>query len=71
MVKKSKPQEKKPETKGISQRGKIVILCGISLLVIGFFIPTKTNPEGSNWASILSPILIISGYIVIAIGIIL
>lgn len=71
MVKKLKPQEVKPEIKGISHRGKIVILCGIGLLVIGFFILTKTNPEGSNWASIVSPILLIGGYITIALGIIL
>lgn len=81
MVKKIKPKKIKPKIKesrlpnqagaGISRRGKIVIACGIGLLVIGFFILTKTNPEGSNWASILSPLLIISGYITIAIGIIL
>lgn len=71
MAKKSKPQEVKPEIKGISRRGKIIIACGIGLLVIGFFILTKTNPQGSNWASILSPVLIIGGYITIAIGIII
>lgn len=85
MVKKPKPQEVKsrligdlpaspsggPKRQGISRRGKIVILCGIGLLVIGFFILTKTNPEGSNWASIVSPLLLIGGYITIALGIIL
>ncbi|GEM_PF-1091345 len=83
MKKKPKPQEVKPEEvksrligdlprrQGISRRGKIIIACGIGLLVIGFFILTKTNPEGSNWASIVSPILIIGGYITIALGIIL
>lgn len=80
MAKKTKPQEiklKKQDThlesghlEGISRRGKIIISCGIGLLVIGFFILSKTNPEGSNWASILSPILIISAYITIASGII-
>jgi len=67
MAKKFKPQE----IKGISRRGKIIIACGIGLLVIGFYILIKTNPQGDNWASILSPILIIGGYITIAIGIIL
>lgn len=71
MAKKTKPQGIKPEIRGISRRGKIIIACGIGLLVIGFFILTKTNPEGSNWASILSPVLIIGGYITIAIGIII
>lgn len=80
MAKKTKPQEiklKKQDThleeghlEGISRRGKIIIFYGIGLLVIGFFILSKTNPQGDNWASILSPILLISGYLTIALGII-
>ena len=54
----------------VSKRGKIVIAVGIGLVVIGFLVLTKTNPQGDNWASILSPFLLIGGYITIAIGII-
>ncbi|MDD5688370.1 MAG: hypothetical protein PHE88_11140 [Elusimicrobia bacterium] len=54
----------------ISKRGKIVILAGIGLVIVGFLVLTKTNPQGDNWASILSPFLLIGGYITIAIGII-
>jgi len=64
-------EEAWPKRRGISQRGRIIIACGIGLLVIGFFTLTKANPEGSNWASIVSPILIIGGYVTIGIGIIL
>lgn len=54
----------------ISKKGKIVILIGIGLVVIGFLVLTKTNPQGDNWASIVSPFLLIGGYITIALGII-
>ncbi len=56
---------------GISGRGKKVIGMGIALLVIGFYVLTKTNPQGDNWASTLCPFLILGGYGVIAVGIIL
>lgn len=56
---------------GISKMGKKVIFSGILLLIAGFFILTKTDPQGQNWASILSPFLIVGAYITIAIGIIL
>ena len=54
----------------ISKRGKIIIATGIGLVIIGFLVLTKTNPQGDNWASIISPFLLIGGYITIAIGII-
>ncbi|MFA5780154.1 MAG: hypothetical protein WC947_08445 [Elusimicrobiota bacterium] len=54
----------------ISKRGKIIIATGIGLVIVGFLVLTKTNPQGDNWASIISPFLLIGGYITIAIGII-
>ena len=69
MKKQQQPVPKKQE--GISKIGKKVIGVGIGLLIIGFFILTKTDPEGQNWASIVSPFLIVGGYITIAVGIIL
>jgi hypothetical protein len=56
---------------GISKNGKKVIGAGIFMLLIGFLILTKTDPSGKNWASIVSPFLIVGGYIVIAAGIML
>jgi dipeptide/tripeptide permease len=61
-----------PETsKVISSRGKKVIAAGIVLLAVGFFILSKTDPQGQNWASIVSPVLIIASYALIGIGIVL
>lgn len=68
--KKEKKVEEIKEEK-ISKLGWKVILIGIITLIIGFFILSKTDPEGRNWASIVSPFLIIGGYIIIGIGIIL
>jgi len=71
-MKKKKIEEKKSDQdQSISSKGKKVILIGIVILILGFFILTKTDPEGQNWASVLSPFLIVGGYITIAIGIIL
>jgi len=54
----------------ISKRGKIIIATGIGLVIVGFIVLTKTNPQGDNWASSISPFILIGGYITIAIGII-
>lgn len=54
----------------ISKRGKVIIAAGIGIVIVGFFVLTGTNPQGDNFASILSPFLLIGGYITIAIGII-
>lgn len=78
MSKKNKPLFNKQtvnvitETKveGISKLGKKVILSGIILVIAGFYILTKTDPYGQNWASKLSPFLILGGYAVIGMGII-
>lgn len=56
---------------GISKRGRMVIGTGILILIAGFLVLTRTDPQGQNWASVVSPFLIIGGYITIAIGIIL
>lgn len=64
---------KKPEIlaeEKISKTGWKIISIGILVLILGFFVLSKTDPEGKNLASILSPFLIIGGYIVIGIGIV-
>ncbi|MDI6640796.1 MAG: hypothetical protein QME68_00585 [Elusimicrobiota bacterium] len=55
---------------GISKTGKKIVFAGIFILILGFFILTKTDPEGQNWASVLSPFSIVGAYIIIAIGIV-
>lgn len=56
---------------GITKRGWKTIFIGIIVLIFGFWILTFTDPAGQNWASKLSPFLIIGGYVIIGIGIVL
>ncbi|OGS18337.1 MAG: hypothetical protein A2219_08615 [Elusimicrobia bacterium RIFOXYA2_FULL_50_26] len=64
------PPPVQEKIEGISKTGKKIILSGIALLFIGFFVLTKTDPSGSNLASMVSPFLILAGYAVIGAGII-
>ncbi|MFA5859537.1 MAG: hypothetical protein WC955_10805 [Elusimicrobiota bacterium] len=54
---------------GITKTGKKVILTGIILIISGFIVLTQTNPDGSNLASILSPLFLVAGYTAVAVGI--
>ena len=54
---------------GISKRGLRIILAGAAVLIIGYIILTKTDPAGQNWASKLSPFLILGGYVIVGAGI--
>jgi len=65
-------RDRKKEVKfiGISKRGRKIIISGIGVLLLGFLVLTRTDPAGQNWASVLSPFLIIGGYVIIGIGII-
>lgn len=56
---------------GLSKRGKKVIGAGIALLVVGFIVLSLTDSAGQNWASTLSPFLILGAYAVIGVGIVL
>ena len=55
----------------ISSRGWKVIGAGVVVLALGFYILTCTDPMGRNWASSISPFLILGAYGVIAAGILL
>lgn len=71
MARKHKPQVQPspaPES-GISRRGWKVIGAGIAVLVLGYTVLCFTDPKGQNWASTLSPFLILGGYAVIGAGI--
>ena len=81
MGKRSKKKHRQKEAKaapspagkepGISKRGKKVIAGGIAALVAGFLLLTQTDPRGQNWARLLSPMLILGGYAIVAGGILL
>ena len=63
-------QKLSQKVEGISKRGKKIIFAGIVVLIVGYFVLTKTDPAGQNFASNLSPFLILGGYLLIGIGII-
>ena len=60
-----------PKSPGISRRGWKVIGAGAACVALGFIVLTKTDPAGQNWASVISPFMILGGYAVIGIGIML
>jgi dipeptide/tripeptide permease len=66
----AKAVEDKP-TDSISHRGKKVIGIGIGVVAHGFWILTYTDPAGQNWASTVSPLLLVLGYGMIGVGIVL
>ena len=53
-----------------SVQGKRMMGLGGMLLLCGFFVLSWSDPLGRNWASFFSPILILGGYLLIALGII-
>lgn len=54
---------------GLSEMGLKIIFSSIGLLIVGFILLKFTNPAGNNWASFISPLLIILAYIFIGVGI--
>lgn len=67
------PQSQRPAeviTSGITKTGWKIIAAGVLVLVAGYFVLSKTDPAGQNWASTLSPFLILGGYAIIGAGII-
>ena len=58
-----------PALKKLRSRGWKIIGAGAGIVIVGFIVLTFTDPAGQNWASNLSPFLILGGYGVIAAGI--
>jgi len=59
-----------PKAPVISRRGWKVIGAGLGTVVLGFFVLSLTDPRGQNFASTLSPFLLIGGYTLIGFGIV-
>lgn len=53
----------------ITRTGRLTIAAGVVLAAAGFFVLTKADPMGRNWAASLSPFLILGGYAVMGWGI--
>ncbi len=64
------PMEVRQPWAGIPLKGWKVIGAGIGTVIVGFIVLSFTDPGGQNWASSLSPFLILGGYGAIAAGII-
>lgn len=52
----------------LSTQGKKWVLIGMGIVTVGFVVLSFTDPQGQNWASRISPFLIVGGYAVIGIG---
>lgn len=66
-----KPMDLSLQTRKQAFRKKVTFIVGLISIFIGLFLLTLTNPEGNNWASILSPLMIIGGYIVVIVALLL
>ena len=56
-------------TSGKSSRlARKIVAAGLGLLVLGFIALSMVNRMATNWAGFLSPVLLVSGWIVIAVG---
>lgn len=55
---------------GLSKPGLRLIAAGVAVVVAGFLVLTQADSMGRNWASHLSPFLILGGYAIIGFGIV-
>ena len=63
-------EEKMAESAGGKKKtGLYIIGAALALLVLGYYVLTKVNADASNWAGAVAPIMIIGGYITVAVGI--
>lgn len=60
----------RPALKGVSGRGKKIILAGGGVAVLGYVLLTKTDSAGQNIPSLLAPFFILGGYFLVGLGII-
>ena len=72
MARKQKEVKPAPSSESaLSRRGWKTVAAGVGLLVVGYTVLCFTDPRGQNWASVVSPFLILGGYAVIGTGILL
>lgn len=69
--KKKHPGSAENTAKGedFSPAGLRFIAAGVAGLTIGFFVLSKSDPLGQNWAATASPFLILGGYALVGLGI--
>lgn len=67
-MKNKKEKELSTSEKDKKKIAKILIGCGIGLLILGFIVLSMVNRMATNWAGFAAPALILAGWIVIAVG---
>jgi hypothetical protein len=60
-----------PPSAALSPVGKRLVAAGGTLVLLGFAVLSRADALGRNWASSLSPFLILGGYAAIGIGLFL
>jgi len=68
---KEKVQAPPPPSAALSPVGKRLVAAGGTLVILGFAVLSRADAMGRNWASSLSPFLILGGYAAIGIGLFL
>ena len=58
-----------PSVDGITPLGRKVIGAGVAVIILGFFVLSRADAMGKNWAANLSPFLILGGYVIVGLGI--
>jgi hypothetical protein len=53
----------------LSRVGKKLLIAGIVLACLGYYVLTLADPFGQNWAANLSPFLILVGYALVGLSI--
>jgi len=69
LIMENKPAEPAEKPGKKNKKGLYIIGAAVAILIAGYFVLSKVNADASNWAGVVSPILIISGYIGIGAGI--
>lgn len=69
MESENKKKEKMAD-QGISKRGRKILIYGITGYVLAFVILAMVDSGATNWASVVSPVLFVTSFIVISLGII-
>ena len=58
-------------SEALSSRGKTLVKAGGIVVLLGFVVLSRADSIGRNWASSLSPFLILGGYAAIGVGLFL
>ena len=61
-------QKNKGQDKILKKTAIRLLIVGVSLVILGFIVLSMVNRMATNWAGYASPLLLVSGWVLIAIG---